>query len=749
MANLIFPFIDITTILHTCGGLLQIQQASARDKQTVGFVHYTLQEHMDEKYKNMPVERARHHADMANTMLTYLCLQNFQGKVLNRLMIPLRYPFLDYAARFWPAHAESAGDGLHRDLIEKLLSPSMPNLRRTWLRSAFPADLLFGQSDDIPLAFALAVAATQNARTILQIMAELGVSVHGQWTRLLSPLQFALRTWRNIHQDSLYDLFSFGISENSGLNRAWISTVLHDCDSFRAEHLFRAWLEKKHDVIKSSDDAAIECSKDSRLPNRCDTPLLSQLIGLRRFGETFKWLVGAGWEVNVLYSPQANATRHYTVLHEAIYQRSVEYVQLLVEAGSIVSGPWPGSSPLRLAVRQGEYNIVRILVNAGAAVHDQDSEGDTPLIAAIKNGEPSMVKMLLESRTGFDLSRRDLPDAMDKALENNRRNADEDDILAILVPHYFALDVSTPYFVRRLYRIFTRDRLAVVQKIVQDRRRTTDDARIELFLGLLEHASGNNRDTADLSGTFYSKLQLPQNLFEMIVDCLGLEESTEIAIDGQLRLLGPMIQCGNLPLLEQLLSKSLDSLSNHLYESLLGKALMFSQSGITKYLLYQCAESQRRIGRLALECYLLLQDSSHFFWKLSKIYARDRRGRSVRSARSARTYEWFTCQKLFYMCRRGDIEERLLLEQAFSRGVRPYDMYSLPYFPELRDHIHEEAALREIIVDALEDNSFDVKSSFAQLCDDGQGSWLRDAVNNRQEAYAVERVLRSILRGVR
>jgi hypothetical protein len=140
--------VDIAIILEACAGLLYLQPASAeagpngpcRDEETVHFVHYTMQEYWAENHTDL---LASSHSDIANTCLTYLCLDNFRKGTTRRYYesnhtnsSSKSEPFLAYAAAFWPAHASHVEETLRYDLVKILVSPRLPWLSRTWLQFA-------------------------------------------------------------------------------------------------------------------------------------------------------------------------------------------------------------------------------------------------------------------------------------------------------------------------------------------------------------------------------------------------------------------------------------------------------------------------------------------------------------------------------------------------------------------------------------------------------------------------------------
>lgn len=55
-----------------------------------------------------------------------------------------------------------------------------------------------------------------------------------------------------------------------------------------------------------------------------------------------------------------------------------------------------GVTPLIVAAEGGHFEVLRLLVDAGAAVNHADSTGFTPLMGAARTGHPGMVRFLLE-----------------------------------------------------------------------------------------------------------------------------------------------------------------------------------------------------------------------------------------------------------------------------------------------------------------------------------------------------------------
>jgi ankyrin repeat protein len=61
-----------------------------------------------------------------------------------------------------------------------------------------------------------------------------------------------------------------------------------------------------------------------------------------------------------------------------------------------------GRTPLSLAAARGHEQVVMLLLESGAELDDEDSEGTTPLSLAIANGHEAVVKLLLEKGAKLD-----------------------------------------------------------------------------------------------------------------------------------------------------------------------------------------------------------------------------------------------------------------------------------------------------------------------------------------------------------
>jgi len=110
------------------------------------------------------------------------------------------------------------------------------------------------------------------------------------------------------------------------------------------------------------------------------------------------------------------------LLNNAVKKNEVQTVQSLIGQGADVNAKnehgWP---PLALAASDGNVEVVRLLIQAGAAVDATEGEnGGTALFWAAFDGHPEVVKVLLD----------------DKADPNSKSNNGTSPLMATTLEHY-------------------------------------------------------------------------------------------------------------------------------------------------------------------------------------------------------------------------------------------------------------------------------------------------------------------------
>jgi ankyrin repeat protein len=93
---------------------------------------------------------------------------------------------------------------------------------------------------------------------------------------------------------------------------------------------------------------------------------------------------------------QGEENYNYTPLHVAAWFGRVEIVRMLIDAGADVNlQDTDGWAPLHWAAMRGQVEIARMLIGAGADKDVQDKWDQTPLHNATRNGDVEIVKMLI------------------------------------------------------------------------------------------------------------------------------------------------------------------------------------------------------------------------------------------------------------------------------------------------------------------------------------------------------------------
>ncbi|MDR3260087.1 MAG: ankyrin repeat domain-containing protein [Fusobacteriaceae bacterium] len=99
-------------------------------------------------------------------------------------------------------------------------------------------------------------------------------------------------------------------------------------------------------------------------------------------------------------NPDRNARDSFggAALHDAMFQKNMEIVLLLIENGYDINavGPANGYTPLHDAVMTNNIAAVKLLIRYGANRNIKGKDGLTPLEKAIKENKGELVKLLSE-----------------------------------------------------------------------------------------------------------------------------------------------------------------------------------------------------------------------------------------------------------------------------------------------------------------------------------------------------------------
>lgn len=92
-----------------------------------------------------------------------------------------------------------------------------------------------------------------------------------------------------------------------------------------------------------------------------------------------------------------------TPLHKTIENGQIEITKMLIDAGADLNVQDEyGVTPIHWAVLHGDEDVLRMLIELKADLNKPDIEGNTPLYAAVTQGEETLVKLLLDAGADVD-----------------------------------------------------------------------------------------------------------------------------------------------------------------------------------------------------------------------------------------------------------------------------------------------------------------------------------------------------------
>jgi ankyrin repeat protein len=103
-------------------------------------------------------------------------------------------------------------------------------------------------------------------------------------------------------------------------------------------------------------------------------------------------LIECGADVNA-----AGSSHRWTCLHYAAREGQREVVELILNhGGDLGAVPKGGATPLRMAVRSNNTEVIKLLVNHGADIHAVDDAGASIVHWALEDGNLTNLQLLVE-----------------------------------------------------------------------------------------------------------------------------------------------------------------------------------------------------------------------------------------------------------------------------------------------------------------------------------------------------------------
>ena len=380
-------------------------------------VHYSLAEYLNHNLdvltSTLGSDVAHAHLAMARLCISYILLEDFCAplRTTNNRETFKVYPFLRYAAVFWPWHLRGCGNTVTEEfaLFSQFLDSGLncPSYR-LWCKSVGWEAPHKNPAAGVPLIHTFAYYGCVNA---VQAMAILMKPYKGDSiiTVLMTNAIFLWRLWTSTSYEPHFGIV-WDIDESEIFGKTALTCAVEAGDWDMVIHL-----------------AGYGPSPDGR-PNDLIGPLqaaarkgyINLVDVLIRYGATIDLLTPSGvgdTKLNALHWACANdhctvveflldsganidalSSHQDTPLLLALQNRHYQIARILIERGSnLAASEISGTSALILASSRGALDIVQLLLQKGADADKQNAEGLTALHWATSWGHEQVVKELLHS----------------------------------------------------------------------------------------------------------------------------------------------------------------------------------------------------------------------------------------------------------------------------------------------------------------------------------------------------------------
>jgi len=395
----------IETLLACSLGLVVVEKSSS----TIRLVHHTLQEYLSNNTNLFP----NPHSIMAEVCLTYLnfsCVRSFSPALRSA---PSTAPFVEYASRYWGAHARSNTTESVKTLALRLLDGYDKHISsKVLLLHGVRAEEQPFDGDGVPTGFTglhgaayfgcleLTVALLEANKGDVQATDSHGnTAIAWASRRGNEEVLRALLEWSEVYSDARSSAYGSApllwAAENGHEGVVRILLERKDINPDKPDRRGRTplwWASKSgHERV-----VRILLERKDINPDKPD-----------RWGRTPLWWASDSGHEGVVrmllersdVNPNKQDLVGDTPLIEASYYEHEGVVRMLLERNDVNPDKpgWFRQTPLGLASRRGHEGIVRKLLERNDVnPNKQDLVGDTPLTEASHYGHEGVIRMLLE-----------------------------------------------------------------------------------------------------------------------------------------------------------------------------------------------------------------------------------------------------------------------------------------------------------------------------------------------------------------
>ena len=400
---------DVQLSLDVCCGLVSIDEQD----NLIRLVHYSFQQYLEDHWKT---DCPGSYSGIATVCLTYLALDDFSPEAMedtNELTSRLPdsalstrsrwqacHRFLSYVASYWAEHVKGNLEKELEPLIVRFFCKKVHLLYclQEYNKLTF-RNLEYDNWPHEPSP--LHLTAYWGLSHIINVLVDQGADVNAEDAQKRTPLLCAAL---NGQIDVAYNLIHLGAVVDARDSSA--ATPLHAAvinDHLRVADFLLAWGSDANAQNKDGSTPMSLAASNGNLTmmdlllrwgaqlEKAGERGLSPLEIASREGHTaaVQWLLMRGADVNF---------KNACPLVEAMFANQPHIIRILQDTGADINAMNQlGYTALGAAVKQGNMNIVRRLVNAGAdvTISDMSLTDGTPLHMAAFRGDEALVDLLL------------------------------------------------------------------------------------------------------------------------------------------------------------------------------------------------------------------------------------------------------------------------------------------------------------------------------------------------------------------